>query len=58
MKKKIFCKRCKKNIDRSDAQKQFTIITIKHDHRDNWRSERYYLCHQCTYDLNIFMITK
>ena len=52
----ITCKRCKANIDRTAASEQFTIITIKHDGSDHCRSERYYLCDLCTYDLNKFMI--
>lgn len=49
------CKRCRRDVDRSDAQKQFTILTIKRSCSSAEKSSRGYLCDWCTVDLDIFL---
>lgn len=37
------CVRCNEKIDRSDATKEFSILTVK-----GQTTKRYYLCETCT----------
>jgi len=39
----IKCVRCNEEIDRTDATKEFSVITVK-----SQTTKRYYLCDVCT----------
>lgn len=56
--RKIRCKKCGSHIDRGACEQAFTIITIKDDRENDsskYRQRRFYLCDDCTVDLELFL---